>query len=331
VSDPVLLTAGTGIVGRALLTRLLAEGREVRALARSDRAADTLRALGAEPIRGDVLDAGSIEIAARGCASVFHVAGVNAMCQRDPRPMLRTNVDGSATTIRAAAAAGVGRVVFTSSASAIGERRGTVGSEDSPHRGAYLSNYERSKHLAERRVLRTAAEVGIDVVVVNPSSVQGPGRATGSTRLLLDVANGRLPFLVDTTISLVDIGDCSEGHLLAEARGVPGERYLLSGATLTIREAVEILRRVWGLPDRVRFAPGWVASAGAAVLDAGARLLGREAPICPESVRTLRHGHRYDGSRATRELGLVYTPIEDTVRRTLQWCADGGLVPPPRI
>ena len=330
MSGPALVTGGSGVVGRALVKRLVADGRAVRALARSELSERTLRDLGAEPVTGDVLDGPSVEHAARGCSTVFHVAGVNAMCMRDPRPMLRTNVEGSATVVRAASAAGVARVVYTSSASAIGEAHGNIGREDSQHRGSYLSNYERSKHVAERRVLETAAETGIDVVTVNPSSVQGPGRATGSARLLLDVVNGRLPLLVDTTISLVDIDDCTEGHLLAETRGAPGERYVLSGVTFTIREAVTLLRRIWGLPERVRFAPAWVASAGGAAIGAGASVLRRDPPVCPEAVRTLLHGHRYDGSRATRELGLSYTPVEETIRRTLAWCADRGLVPPAR-
>ena len=330
MSDPVLLTGGSGVVGRALARWLVDDGRRVRALARSEPTAEALRALGAEPIPGDVLDEDSVRDAAHGCTTVFHVAGVNAMCLRDPRPTFRTNVDGSANVIRAAAAAGVGRVVYTSSASAIGERHGTVGREDSPHRGSYLSEYERSKHLAERRVFEIAAEVGIDVVAVNPSSVQGPGRATGSARLLLDVVNGRLPLLVETSISVVDIDDCAEGHLLAEARGEPGRRYLLSGTTITTREAVALLRRVWGLPTRVRFAPAWIASAGGAAIGLGARLLGKDAPVCPEAVRTLLHGHRYDGSRATSELGLTYRPFEETIRRTLEWCAERGLVPQMR-
>lgn len=330
MSGPALVTGGSGVVGRALVRRLVADGRRVVALARSEGSRRVLLELGAEPVTGDVLDLGSVTAAARGCETVFHVAGVNAMCLRDPRPMLRTNVVGSATVVRAAAAAGVGRVVVTSSASAIGEAHGTIGREDSVHRGSYLSDYERSKHLAERAAFDAAAGVGIDVVAVNPSSVQGPGRATGSARLLLDVVGGRLPVLVDTPISIVDIGDCAEGHVLAETRGAPGERYLLSGATFTTREAVELLRRTWGLPRRVRFAPAWVARAAGAAIGGVARLAGRDAPVCAESVRTLLHGHRYDGSRATRELGLAYTPLEETVRRTLEWCAERGLVPPAR-
>ena len=328
VTEPVLVTGGSGVVGGALVRRLVGDGRPVRALARSEASAGALRTVGAQPMRGDVLDLGSFTEAMRGCGTVFHVAGVNAMCLRDPAPMVRTNVEGSTNAIRAAAEAGVGRVVYTSSSSAIGEASGTVGREDSPHRRSFLSTYERSKHEAEKLVFALAGELGVEVVVVNPSSVQGPGPPGGSAPRQLELTNGRRPGRVDTTISLIDIDDCTEGHLLAETRGTAGERYLLSGATLTTRDAVALLERIWGLPRRVRFAPAWVASAGGHTVWAGTRLLRRDAPVCPEAVRTLLHGHRYDGSRATRELGLSYTPVEDTLRRTLEWCAERGLVPP---
>jgi dihydroflavonol-4-reductase len=242
--------------------------------------------------------------------------------------MYAANVDGSANIVRAAAGAGVERLVHTSSASAIGEPRGVVGREDTPHRGSYLSHYERSKHLAERTVLALAGDLGLDVVCVNPSSVQGPGRTTGSARLLVGVATGRLALLVDTTISLVDVADCIQGHLLAAERGAPGERYLLSGVTVTTREAVAMLERLWGLPRRVRWAPAAVARAGGACVEAAGWFLRREVPVCREAVRTLLHGHRYDGSQAERELGLRYTPLEETLERTLSWYAERGLVPP---
>ena len=328
MTEPVLVTGGSGIVGGALVRRLISDGRRVRGLARTRASAQAIGAVGAEPIVGDVLDLGSLTDAMDGCSTAFHVAGVNAMCLRDPREMFRTNVEGSANVVRAAADAGVQRLVYTSSSSAIGEDRGTVGGEDSPHRGSYLSAYERSKHLAERRVFELAGSLGVDVVAVNPSSVQGPGRATGSARLLLEVVNGRLPVLVRTTISLVDLADCAAGHVLAEGRGTPGERYLLSGASLTTPEAVELLERIWGLRRRIRFVPRWTAAAAGELAGAGAALLRRDATLCPEAVRSLLHGHRYDGSKATRELGLRYTPVETTIRRTLEWYAERGLVPP---
>ena len=118
---------------------------------------------------------------------------MNAMCLRDPEPMFRTNVGGLGSVVRAAARAGVARVVYTSSAATIGERRGVVGDEDTPHRGSFLSAYERSKYVAEQRVFALGAELGVEVVSVNPSSVQGPGRTEGSARLLIGLVNGRLP------------------------------------------------------------------------------------------------------------------------------------------
>lgn len=327
--DPVLVTGGSGFLGGALIERLVAEGREVRALARSAESAADVERRGARPVRGDVLDPTSLRAATRGCETVFHLAGLGTICRRDPRPLLRTNVEGSTNVVRAAALEGVRRLVHTSSGAAIGEAKGTVGREDTPHRGSYLSTYERSKYLAERRVLALGAELDVDVVCVNPSSVQGPGRTSGSATLLIRFASGRLPVAIDTTVSIVDIADCAEGHLLAETRGARGERYLLSGAALSIRGAVGILRRIAGRPKRVRFLPGWVALGAAGTIELGARALRVDPPFCRDAARTLVHGHRYDGSRATRELGLDYTPIEETLRRTLSWYTDRGLVPAP--
>lgn len=325
-----LVTGGSGFVGGALLEALAAQGREVRALARTKDAMAAVEARGGRPVRGDVLDIGSLVEGMRGCEVVFHAAGVNAVCVRERRPMYRVNVEGSGNVIRAARVAGVGRVVYTSSAAAIGEARGAVGREDTPHRGWYLSHYERSKHLAERRVLAWARSLGVDVVCVNPSSVQGPGRTGGSARLLLDLVNGRLPVLVDTPLSIVDVADCTQGHLLAELRGRSGGRYLLNGFSVTARQAVALLRQMTGgSPARAWFVPGWVVRAAGELAEGVSALGRRDLPLCREAARTLLHGHRYDGSLAERELGLRYTPMEETVRRTLSWYAERGLAPPP--
>lgn len=295
-------------------------------MARSDDSARTIRELGAEPVRGDVLDLESLTAAMRGCEVVYHAAGVNALCLRDPSPMFDVNVEGSRNVVHAAAAAGVRRVVYTSSGAALGEARGTVGTESSPHRGWFLSGYERSKFEAERAVLSAARETGTDVVCVNPASVQGPGRATGSTKLLLDYLNGKLRAIVESTISLVDIVDCTEGHVLCEARGEPGERYVLSGATLTVREGIQLLERITGVNEPVRALPPALATAAAVAVETAARLRGRNPRVCRDLVRTALHGHAYDGSRATRELGLTYTPLEETIRRTVDWFGAAGLI-----
>jgi dihydroflavonol-4-reductase len=282
--------------------------------------------LGAEPVRGDVLDLEALTAAMRGCEVVYHAAGVNALCFRDPSPLFDVNVGGSRNVVNAAAAAGIRRVVYTSSAAALGEARGTVGSETSPHRGSFLSSYERSKFEAEQAVLDAARETGIEVICVNPASVQGPGRATGSTRLLLDYLNGKLKAIVNSTISLVDIADCTEGHLLAEVRGKPGERYVLSGATVTVREGIQLLDRLTGIDEPVRALPPAVAMAAAVALETAARLRRTTPRVCRDLVRTALHGHSYDGSRAARELGLSYMPLEETIRRTVDWFLEQGLV-----
>jgi dihydroflavonol-4-reductase len=322
----VLVTGGTGFLGRVLVERLVGDGNEVRALARSDASAGKLGASGAEPVRGDVLDLDALAAAMGGCDLVYHVAGANAFCVRDPSPMFEINVRGSENVVRAAARTGVRRVVYTSSAATLGEASGTIGSEESPHRGWFYSDYERSKFEAERAVLAAARESGLDVVSVNPASVQGPGRAGGSAKLLLDYLNGRIPAVVDSRISLVDIADCTEGHLLAAERGRPGERYVLSGATLSVRDGLALVARVVGIDRPVRTLPPWLAMGAATMVEALGRVRRRRPSICRELARTLTHGHAYDGSKATRELGLRYTPIEETLHRTVDWWVEQRLV-----
>jgi dihydroflavonol-4-reductase len=323
----VLVTGGTGFLGRALVERLLRHGDQVKALARSDASASALAAMGAEPVRGDVLDRDSLVAAMRGCELVYHAAGANAFCLRNPSPMFEVNVRGSENVVHAAARAGTRRLVYTSSAATLGEVSGTIGSEESPHRGWFLSDYERSKAEGEQTVLAAARETGLDVVSVNPASVQGPGRATGSAKLLLDYVNGRIKVVVDSRLSLVDIADCTEGHLLAGARGAPGERYVLSGATLSVREGLALVASVVGVDRPVRTLPPFITMAVATAAEAQGRIRRRRPSICRELARTLIHGHAYDGSKATQELGLRYTPVEETLRRTVDWWREQQLVP----
>lgn len=320
----VAVTGGTGVVGTAVLRRLVASGVAVRALSRSATTDGAVAGAGAEPVRGDITDPASLAALLRGAEVVYHIAGLNQLCPRDPSALFRVNVDGTRAVIGAARQAGARRVVYTSSAAAIGERPGTVGTETSPHRGWYLSHYERSKHLAEQAAFSETG--GIEVVAVNPSSVQGPGRATGTGKLILDLLNERLPGLVDTRLSIVDIEDCARGHLLAAERGVPGERYLLNSFTLGMRQAVDLLAEAVGRPLRPRFLPGWLAAAGGTLVEVGAWAFRRDPPVCREMVRTLRHGHAYDGSKAVRDLGLSYTTAEDLLGRLVRWFSQQGLL-----
>jgi dihydroflavonol-4-reductase len=251
------------------------------------------------------------------------------MCPEDPAEMIHVNVRGAETAVRATARAGIERLVLTSSAASLGEERGTIGSEASPHRGWYMSVYERSKHEGEVAALAAGRSAGVQVVCVNPSSVQGPGRAGGTGRIMIAYLNGRLRAFVHTNISIVDIRDCVTGHLLAAERGVPGERYVLNGATMTSAEALEVVAGMTGVRESPRFLPPAVASSVATVAEAGFKLARKHPPFCRAMVRTLLHGHRYDGSRAARELGFAYTPVRDTFARTVEWALAEGLVKRP--
>ena len=327
----VFLTGGSGLIGGALATRLVERGHELVALARSDSAERALAARGARVVRGDTLDEDVLASGMAGCGLVYHVAGVNTMCPTDPARLFHVNVRGAEAAVRAAARAGVARVVLTSSAASLGEPPGTVGSEATTHRGSYLSIYERSKHEGEIAAVAAARRVGVELVSINPSSVQGPGRAGGTGRIMIAYLNGRLRAFVDTNISIVDIADCVEGHLLGAERGAPGERYVLNGATLSAKEALDIVSELSGVRHRVRFLPPTIAAGAGGLVEGALKLRGRQPPVCREMVRTLLHGHRYDGSRAERELGLRYTPVEETFARTIEWAVAEGLVSPERL
>jgi dihydroflavonol-4-reductase len=322
----VFVTGGTGVIGTALLTRLLARGDEIVALARSDDAARTLESRGATVVRGEADDEAAMARGMEGCQYAFNVAGVNTLCVEDPRPMERINVGGAAVAVRAAARAGVSRLVHTSSAATLGEAPGTIGNEWTAHRGWYLSTYERTKTEGERAALDASREVGQDLVLVNPSSVQGPGRASGTGRFLLAFLDGRLKVFIPTVVSLVDIDDCVEGHLLACERGVAGERYLFNGMTLGISDALALAADVAGVQARPRLVPRPVATMAVTVVERAFKLAGRKPPVCREMVRTMLHGHRYDGSRAERDLGLSYTEPRETLRKTVTWARAEGLI-----
>lgn len=318
----VAVTGGSGVVGRAVVRHLVAGGFDVVATSRSVEADAILASLGATPARADILDHDSLVSAFDGAERVFHVAGLNAMCVQDPVPMWEANIDGTLTVAEAAVEAGAVRLVYTSSAAVLGEPPGAIGDEESEHRGRFLSRYEESKYLAEHALFQL--DPAIEFVVVNPSSVQGPGRATGTGELILDVLNGKLKVLADTALSLVDIDDCARGHLLAAERGADRRRYVLNSFTLTARQAVSLISDVLDSPLDVRFAPPWLVRPAGPVADF-LRWIKLPIPFCGEMIATLAHGHRYDGSRATAELGLEYTAARPFIDRLVDWFRSEGL------
>ncbi|CAN5673757.1 NAD-dependent epimerase/dehydratase family protein [soil metagenome] len=329
MAERTFVTGGTGVLGSALLEGLVKEGREVSALVRSDESKAKIETMGATPIESHLLDPEGLEKAMVGHDVVYHAAGMNAFCLKDRSPLFEVNVQGSLNMVEAAVRAGVRRVVHTSSAATLGEKSGTVGREDSMHRGWFLSEYERSKYEAERAVLDAARSKDLDLVCVNPSSVQGPGRAGGTAKILVYYITGKLNYFVNTRFSIVDIDDCTRGHILAEQEGRSWNRYVLNSGTISAIDALGVMARITGVKNVPRFVPGRLAIGAAGVAANLYRLRAKTPPVCSEMVRTLVHGHAYDGSRAARELGLEYTPIENTLERTVQWLIEEGEIPPP--
>lgn len=324
--DPVFVTGGTGFVGGHLLDHLVAAGHPVRALARSPQAARGLEERGATAFVGHLLDEATLRSGMAGCVVAYNVAGVNVNCPSDPAELYRTNVGGTRRVIRAAAAAGVPRVVHTSSVTALGAAPGVIANENSPSREHFPSHYARSKHLGERAAFDEGARLGVEVVAVLPSSVQGPGRSEGSARLFRYALQSRRPIVVPVAVSIIDVRDCTAAHVLAAQRGAAGERYVASGATRSAVEILEALSRIVARPIRPIVVPARPAAIIGYPVAAIAALLPGDRDLCPELLRTLLHDHRYDGTRAVRDLGLTYTPFPVTLRRIVDWFQEQGLI-----
>jgi dihydroflavonol-4-reductase len=302
---------------------LLGAGERVRAFVRPGSDCRNLAGLDVEIAHGDLADRESLEAAARGCAGVFHVAADYRLWVADPAPMYRTNVDGSLNVLEAAAAAGVPRVVYTSSVAVLGTNTDrTPADEETPVSvEQMIGHYKRSKFLAEQAVRARARELKLAVVTVNPSTPIGPGdvRPTPTGRVLLDAAAGRMPAFVDTGLNLVDVDDCARGHLLAFAAGVAGERYILGGEDFALREILEIVAaHVGRRPATIRL-PHWLVFPIAAAAEGLALVTRREPRVTLDGVR-MSMKHMYFSSRkAERELGYRWRDPRLAIAAAIDW------------
>jgi dihydroflavonol-4-reductase len=318
-----LVTGGTGFVGGALVRRLRRSGWEVRVLARHTSRVDALRELGVEIAYGDILDPASVRTAVEGCPVVFHTAAIYELWVRDRQQLMRTETEGTRNVLQAALDAGAQRVVYTSSAIVIGERKGETGNEETPHRGYFLSAYEEAKFRAEE-VARGFLDRGLPLVIVNPAAVYGPGDLKPSGRMIIDLLNGRLPALFPMILSVVFVEDVAEGHLRAYEQGTIGRRYILAEGTYTERQWVAEICRL----AQIRFPrmiPAWLARIVASAGEMVSAFTGRPPVLSIETWRYLSHGFRVDGSRAARELGIRYTPLTEGMRQTIQWYREQGM------
>jgi len=324
-----LVTGASGFVGAAVARALLNEGWQVRVLVRAGSNRANLRDLPVEIAVGDLTAAQSLEGALGQCGALFHVAADYRLGVPDPSELYRTNVEGTRNLLAAAVRAGVQKIVYTSSVATMGiPAGGTPGDERTPvSLDAMIGHYKRSKFLAEQVVLEAAA-AGVPAVIVNPSTPVGPGdiKPTPTGQLVLDAAAGRMPAYVDTGLNIVHVDDVAAGHLMAFHRGRNGERYILGGTDMTLRQILEYISQFVGRkPPRVRL-PYAAVLPMAYIAEAVARVTGHSGRLTLEGVRMSRKLMFFSSAKAASELGYRWRPPAAAFDDAVGWFRKSGLL-----
>ncbi len=311
------------------MARVLAEqGAELRLLVRSGSDLRNIQGLNADRVIGDLRDPESIEKAMAGCDVVFHVAADYRLWVRDPEQMYRANVEGTRAVLDAARKNHVRRVVYTSSVATMGfTSNGHPADEDSPvSLEGMIGHYKRSKFMAEEVALE-AGRGGMDVVVVNPSTPVGERdiKPTPTGRIVVDFLKKKFPAYVDTGLNLVDVTECARGHIAALEKGRSGERYILGGENLTLKEILDKLAAITGLPSPKVKVP-YVLALATGVVDevVTGRILGREPRATIDAVRMGRKKMFVSCVKAERELGWKMVPVDGALRRAAEWFQANG-------
>jgi dihydroflavonol-4-reductase len=331
-----LLTGATGFVGSSVLRSLAHAGHNVRALVRAHSDRRNLSGIDCEIFTGDLADPDSLRRAVKGCSSVFHVAADYRLWVPDPEKMKRTNFDGTLALIRAATAAGVSRIVYTSTVGTL--RLSHDGSPVDETSRADLSDmigaYKRTKFLAEQSLKELAARGDAPVIFVQPSAPVGPGdvKPTPTGRLIVDAARGRMPAYVDTGLNIAHVNDVAAGHLLAYKKGVVGESYILGGENLTLHWILETIADLTGKSaPRVRL-PHWLVLPLAHACESVARLTHTGEPrITVDGVRMARKRMYFSSEKARRELGYSSRPAIEALRDAVEWFFAHGYLARQRV
>src|SRR2546427_7913777 len=327
------VTGATGFVGSHVARVLTEQGADLRLLIRSSSDPKNIEGLKAERVVGDLCDPSSLEKGISGCDVVFHVAADYRLWIRDPEQMYRSNVEGTRTILEAARKNSVRRVVYTSSVGTIGLASNRhLADENSP---VVLENmighYKRSKFMAEQVALDaskdSAGTNGMDVVVVNPTTPIGEQdiKPTPTGRIIVDFLKKKFPAYVDTGLNLVDVAECARGHVAALEKGRSGERYILGGENLTLKEILDKLAEITGLRSPKVRVP-YVVALVTGVVDevVTGRILRREPRATIDAVRMGRKKMFVSSAKAERELGWKTVPVDGALRRAVEWFQDNG-------
>lgn len=317
-----LVTGSTGFLGWHIARLLRDRGHQVRLLTRQE---GPVAGLECQTIRSDLRDRASLERAVAGCRYVFHAAADYRLWVRDESQMYAANVDGTRHLLAAARAAGVERVVYTSTVGCIGFPESGLGDEDQPVSLADMTGpYKRSKFLAEQAALEASRD--LDVTIVNPTAPIGEHdvKPTPTGKIVVDFLAGKMPAFVDTGLNLVDVHDCALGHLLALQHGRRGQRYILGSENLHLREILGRLALITGRRAPTRQIPHFVAYAAGAASSGWAALTGGEPDVPLDAVRMARQKMYASSDKAKRELGYAPSPVDDALRRAVTWFSRRG-------
>jgi dihydroflavonol-4-reductase len=322
-----LVTGGTGFVGRAVVEALLATGRPVRVLVRNP-SHPALAGLTVETAVGDLTDPESLTQALEDCTHLFHVAADYRLWVPDPAAMYAVNVDGTRQLLAAALAQNLTRVVYTSTVGALGNPGdGTPGSEDTPvSLEDMVGHYKRSKFLAESVALDFARQ-GLPLVVVNPSTPVGPwdSRPTPTGQMIVDYLKRRMPAYLKTGLNLVHVKDVAQGHLLAEARGQAGEKYILGNENLSLSAIFQILAEITGIPAPSVKLPYWPVLGLAYADEFFSTYIRRQPPRMPvTAIRMAKKFMYFDNRKAVESLGLTLTPVRQALADAVAWFKEHG-------
>ena len=322
------VTGATGFVGSHVARALADQGADLRLLMRPGSDLRNLEQLRADRAIGDLRDPASIEKAVAGCEVIFHVAADYRLWVRDPEQMYRSNLEGTKTILAAARKNGIRRVVYTSSVATMGfSSNESAADEDSPvSLDHMIGPYKRSKFMAEEVALE-AGRSGMDVVVVNPTTPVGERdiKPTPTGRIIVDFLKKKFPAYVDTGLNLVDVGECARGHVAALEKGRSGERYILGGENLTLKQILDRLAAITGLPSPKVRVPYVVALATGVVDEVvTGRIFGREPRATIDAVRMGRKKMFASSAKAERELGWKTLPVDDALRRAVDWFRANG-------
>ena len=326
------VTGATGFVGSHVARLLAEQGADLRLLVRSSSRADNIAGLKADRVLGDLRQPDSLKKAMEGCEFVFHVAADYRLWVRDPQEMYRANAEGTQAVIRAAQESGVRRVIYTSSVATMGfTQAGHIADENSPVTlEDMVGHYKRSKFMAEQIALE-AGRSGANVVVVNPTTPIGEQdiKPTPTGTIIVDFLKRKFPAYVDTGLNLADVTEVARGHLLAMERAVPGERYILGGENLTLKQILDKLAALTGLPSPSMKVPHAVAL-GFAVFDQffTGVIRGKEPRATVDAVRMGRKKMFASSAKAERELGYKVVPVESAIGRAVNWFQAHGYVEP---